>query len=156
MKRSILIASLIAASAALAACGSMGGRDGDSRGQRGHGNFDAMRQAATTACQGKTEGAQVNLETPRGKTIPAVCVMSPKGELHAMPAQMVERMKAAKQACVGKASGDTVQIPDFRDASKTMDATCTQRGDALFAQPKNMKRAWDKDHPMMNQPAQTN
>lgn len=156
MKRTILVASLIAASAALAACGSMGGRDGDSRGQRGHGDFDAMRQAAITACQGKTEGTQVNLDTPRGKTIPAVCTMSPKGELHAMPAQMVERMKAAKQACVGKTAGDTVQIPDFRDASKTIDATCTQHSDTLFAQPKNMKRGWDKNRPMMNQPTQTN
>ena len=53
MKRSILIASLIAASAALAACGSMGGRDGDSRGQRGHGNFDAMRQAASVLICGR-------------------------------------------------------------------------------------------------------
>ncbi|MBS1175476.1 MAG: hypothetical protein H6R05_1607 [Burkholderiaceae bacterium] len=156
MKRIVLIASLIAASASLVACGSMGGRDGDPRGQRGHGHFDAMRQAAVTACQGKTEGTQVNLSTPEGKAIPAVCMMSPKGELHAMPEQMLEHMNIAKQACVGKASGDAVQIPDFRDTSKTTDATCTQRGGSLVAQPKNMKKTWDKSHPRMNAPAQTN
>ena len=139
MKRTILMTSIIAASLTLAACGTMGDRDGGPHGQRGHGN-DGMRQAAAAACQGKSEGAQVSLTNPKGQSMSAICVMTPKGELHAMPEQMVARMTAAKQACVGKAAGDTVQIAGFKDASKTMDATCIQRGDTLIAQPKGMKK----------------
>ena len=155
MKRTILMTSIIAASLALTACGTMGDRDGGPRGQRGHGN-DAMRQVAAAACQGKSEGAQVSLTNPKGQSMSAVCMMTPKGELSAMPEQMVARIKAAKQACVDKAAGDSVQIADFKDASKTMDATCTQHGDALYAHPKNMGKGWDKNRSGMKAPAQAN
>jgi hypothetical protein len=151
MKRTVLITSLITASLTLAACGTMGDRDGGSRGHRGHGDFKAMRQAAIAACQGKAEGTQVSITDPQGKVISGVCVKTPQGELHAMPEAMLARMQAAKQACAGKSAGDTVQITDFKDASKTIDATCSVHGDNLVAHPKHMKKdGWNKDRPDVN------
>ena len=104
MKRSLIITSLLVSTLVLGACGTMGDRDGARRGHH-HGGHDAMRQASIAACEGKSEGASVKLSAPDGKEISAVCMKSPKdleGKLHAMPEQMVARMNASKDACVGK------------------------------------------------------
>ena len=134
MKHTLLISSLIAAGTLLAACGSMDNQSG----RRGHGpndgNRDAMRQAAVAACANQAEGTAVKLTTPRGENLDATCTKSPRtGELQAMPNQMLERMRAMEQACVGKKAGDNVTITSPRDASKTMPATCEMRGDKLMA-----------------------
>ncbi len=130
MKRTLLIATAVASSTVLAACGSMGeGRYGDKQ-QR-----QAMHQAAIAACEGKAEGDKVTLKGMHGD-MAALCMKSPKhddGKLHAMPEQMMAMFKAAKEACIGKAEGDAVQFKG-KD-NQPIDATCKKHDDELFAHP---------------------
>ena len=135
MKRTLLISSLLATASILAACGSMDNNQAG-RGRGGHegGHRDAMRQAAVTACANQTEGSAVTLTSPRGETINATCMKSPRsGEMQAMPNQMVEHMRAMEQACVGKKAGESFQLSSLRDPNQSMTATCELRNGKLMA-----------------------
>ena len=134
MKHTLLISSLIAAGTLLAACGSMDNQSG----RRGHGpndgNRDAMRQAAVAACANQAEGTAVKLTTPRGENLDATCTKSPRtGELQAMPNQMLERMRAMEQACVGKNAGDKVTVSNPNNPGQSTPATCELRNGKLMA-----------------------
>ncbi len=154
MKRTLLISSLIATASILAACGSMNDQQ-STRGRNGPdgGHRSEMHQAAIAACENKTEGAAVTLTTPRGDTINAMCMKSPRnGQIHAMPNQMIEHMRLMEQACVGKKDGDTVNMTSPRNPSQSVTATCEMRYGKLMA---NMgKPPRDGMRPMQNAPQQ--
>ncbi len=143
MKRSILIASLIAASAVLVACGSMGDKN-SFRGDKGQqGKFKAARQASPAACKGKAEGDKVTVKGMNGENVTALCMEMPQGrnkdmagKLHAVPEQMIERFKAAKAACTGKSEGDSVQLTG--KGTDSIAATCVKRDNELVARPNRM------------------
>ena len=132
MKRTVLISSLIATAAILAACST----DQQSRRGPGHrdGGNDAMRQAAVAACVNKAEGTRVTLTTPRGESFDATCTKSPRGnDLVAFPDKMLQAKQVMIDACVGKKEGDSVTLTSPRDNTKTIGATCKKRGDQMMA-----------------------
>ena len=94
---------------------------------------------AIAACANQTEGANVVFNHPMWGNVNAVCGKTRDNKLLAMPAKMVEHMKQAVAACAGKKDGDKVSISDMRDATKTIDAVCDQRGDVLAAHPEHKR-----------------
>lgn len=154
MKRSLLITSLIATATILAACGSMNNpQERRGRGDADRGNHAAMHQAAIDACVNQAEGSAVTLKTPRGETIEAICAPSPlDGQLQAMPKPMLEHIRAMEQICVGKKAGDSVTVPNPRNANASINATCELRSGKLM--PNMGKPPRDGLRPMSNAPAQ--
>lgn len=84
------------------------------------------------ACKGKTEGAKVNVTTPRGRNIQAVCVKD-AGTLRAMPERFHRHHETMIAACRGKKAGDQVSVASPRGG--TFNAVCENWGDTLLASP---------------------
>lgn len=81
---------------------------------------------AITACEGKSPGDAVQLQTPRGDTITATC-REVRGQLVAVPEGGPRGRRPgpppeAFQACDGKNPGDAVQFHTPR--GETITATC--------------------------------
>lgn len=105
---------------------------------------------AYQACEGKSAGDTVEIETPRGDTMTGTCVQQgdklvlrpdnmkggpgggsggPGGGQHTPPAEAIE-------ACEGKSAGDTAEFVNER--GDTVTGTCEQHGDQLVLRPDNL------------------
>ncbi|TDR31168.1 hypothetical protein [Hydromonas duriensis] len=128
----------------------------DGHGMMGHKGMKMggpMGEAAVAACANQAEGANVMLEHPNWGKIDAVCTKTPDGKIAAMPAKMVEHMKAAQAACSGKKEGDKVTIASPMEQGKMVEATCKKHGDVLAAHPAH-KGKMGHHGDMMPPPAQ--
>ena len=82
---------------------------------------------ALKACEGKSAGDAVQIQTPRGDTITGTCREMPDGRLAAMPqggphGRLPGPPPEAFKACDGKGVGETVQIQTPR--GETITAIC--------------------------------
>jgi hypothetical protein len=82
---------------------------------------------ALKACEGKSAGDAVQIQTPHGDTITGTCREMPDGWLAAMPQggphdRPPGPPQDAFKACEGKGVGETVQIPTPR--GETITAIC--------------------------------
>ncbi|MDL2286370.1 hypothetical protein LJC24_02875 [Desulfococcaceae bacterium OttesenSCG-928-F15] len=96
--------------------------------------------AFSEACAGKTEGDKVQVNTPRGRTLDAVCVQMEDGALRAWPERAVKHHEAMLAACKGKKEGEKIRFTDMRGNER--EALCEKRGAELFPIPDGPRGAW--------------
>jgi hypothetical protein len=93
----------------------------------GGGHHQGPPPEALTACEGKSPGDTVQIQTPHGQTIDGTCKEMPDGKLVAVPqggpqGRMPGPPPEAFQACEGKKVGEAVQIQTPR--GDMVRATC--------------------------------
>lgn len=93
----------------------------------GGGHHQGPPPEALKACEGKSPGDAVQLQTPYGQTITGTCREMPDGRLAAMPqggphGRLPGPPPEAFMACEGKGVGEVVQIPTPR--GETITAIC--------------------------------
>jgi hypothetical protein len=93
----------------------------------GGGHHQGPPPEALTACEGRSPGDTVQIQTPHGQTISGTCREMPDGKLAAVPqggpqGRLPGPPPEAFRACEGKKVGETIQIQTPR--GDTVTATC--------------------------------
>lgn len=130
MKKKILIRTALLASLGLFIATSAIAGPHHGRGYRNWGNSAAF----TEACSGKAAGDTVQLTTPRGRTLDAVCETDGGGVLYARPTAprgAEQYYNTTLAACQDKKPGDKVQVKT--PCGVTIEGTCIQQGQDLRA-----------------------